>query len=107
MQRKSIQSRQNRVYRGLNDHLDLEGGHWQNGGQYSDRSSDQSFVSAKYNSFEDGQRDMFYDAGSQAGMDLAKPLSGLAGILKTQEVFKLYNMGESFGSGKYGIIKLV
>lgn len=40
-------------------------------------------------------------------MDLAKPLSGLAGILKTQEVFKLYNMGESFGSGKYGIIKLV
>ena len=68
---------------GLNDHLDLEGGTWQNGGNYSDRSSEASFVSAKYNSFEDGTRDMFYEMGSQAGMEHAKPLSGLAGILKT------------------------
>ena len=64
MQRKSIQHRQNRITRGLNDHLDLEGGHWENAGQNSDRSSEASFVSAKYNSFEDGTRDMFYDVGS-------------------------------------------
>ena len=42
-------------------------------------------------------------AGSMAG----QPLSALAGILKTKEVLYLYNAGESFGSGKYGIIKLV
>ena len=35
------------------------------------------------------------------------PLSGLAGILKTKEVMHYYNAGESFGGGKYGIIKLV
>lgn len=38
---------------------------------------------------------------------MRQPLSGLAGILKTKEVYHLYNAGESFGSGKYGIIKLV
>lgn len=47
---------------------------------------------------------MFYDNASQAS---GTPLSGLAGILKTKEVYHLYNTGKSFGSGKYGIIKLV
>ena len=48
---------------------------------------------------------MFYEETSQ--MELATPLSGLAGILKTKEVYHLYNAGESFGSGKFGIMKLV
>ena len=64
MQKKQLYHRQVRVNRGLNDHLDLENGYWQNGGQDSDRSSEASFVSAKYNSLEDGTRDMFYDVGS-------------------------------------------
>ena len=50
---------------------------------------------------------MFYDRLSQEGSMAGKPLSGLAGILKAKEVVQLYNMGDSFGSGKYGIIKLV
>jgi len=83
----------------------LENGRWQAGDNFSDRSSDASFVSAKFHSFEDGARDMFYEETSQ--MELATPLSGLAGILKTKEVYHLYNAGESFGSGKFGIMKLV
>ena len=53
---------------------------------------------------------MFHDNMSHAtGPNYAanNPLSGLAGILKTKEVMHFYNAGESFGSGKYGIIKLV
>ena len=103
---KKLYHKQVRINRGLNDHLDLENGHWQTRCHFSDRSSEASFVSAKYNSFEDGDKDIFYDAGSQAGNE-RQPLSGLAGILKTAEVFKFYNLGDSFGSGKYGIIKIV
>ena len=29
------------------------------------------------------------------------------GILRTKEVSRMFNIGDSFGSGKYGIIKLV
>lgn len=50
---------------------------------------------------------MFYDNESQGSKRILKPLSGLAGILKTKEVYHLYNTGDSFGSGKFGIIKLV
>ena len=49
---------------------------------------------------------MFYDNTSQAS-HFRQPLSGMAGILKTKEVYHLYNTGENFGSGKFGIIKLV
>ena len=31
----------------------------------------------------------------------------MSGILKTKEISRLFNIGDSFGSGKYGIIKLV
>ena len=31
----------------------------------------------------------------------------MEGILKTKEVSQTYNIGDNFGSGKYGIIKLV
>ena len=90
--------------RGLNDPYTLvENGYWQAGHQ-SDRSSDQSFVSAQFHS---GDRDIFFDNGSQSDAQIQKPISGLAGILKTKDVQYLFNTGESFGSGKYGIIKLV
>lgn len=91
---------------GVGDHLDLENGRWQ-ACDFSDKSSDASFQSAKFHSFMDGQNDMFYDNVSQGSIRMRQPLSGLAGILKTKEVYHLYNAGESFGSGKYGIIKLV
>ena len=34
-------------------------------------------------------------------------LGRLKGILKTKEVAKLFKIGDSFGSGRYGILKLV
>ena len=55
---------------GLGHHVDLDNGHWQFGAE-SERSSDASFVSAKFHSFEDGGRDMFYDNLSQAAADSA------------------------------------
>ena len=63
-------------------------------------------MSAKFHSFDNGIRDMFYENAGQAS-HYGKPIYGLSGILKTKEVYHLYNMGESFGSGKFGIIKLV
>ncbi len=90
--------------------MDLEAGRWQAAGDnFSDRSSDASFVSAKFHSFDvdDERNNMFYDNNASMKDDRSTPLSSLAGILKTKEVFHLYNVGESFGSGKYGIIKLV
>ena len=72
--------------RGLNNHVDLERGYWQQPGNYSQRSSEASFVSAKFHSFEEDQRDMFYDRMSQEGSMVGKPLSGLAGILKAKDV---------------------
>ena len=44
-------------------HPDLENGQWRayNDG---DLSSDQSFVSAQFHSFEDGTKDMFYERDS-------------------------------------------
>ena len=87
-------------------HPDLENGQWR-ACNYDDLSSDNSFVSAKYHSYEDGTRDMFYERDSQSSQRALVPLSGLAGILKTKEVYHLYSAGDSFGSGKFGIIKLV
>ena len=34
-------------------------------------------------------------------------LGRMKGILKTKEVEKLFQIGDSFGSGKYGILKIV
>ena len=34
-------------------------------------------------------------------------MTHMSGILKTKEIHKLFNIGDSFGSGRYGIIKLV
>ena len=34
-------------------------------------------------------------------------MSGFEGVLKAKEVYKLYNIGENFGSGANGIVKLV
>ena len=36
-----------------------------------------------------------------------KAYENMEGILRTKEVSRLFNIGDSFGSGKYGIIKLV
>jgi serine/threonine protein kinase len=87
--------------------VDLENGRWQAAAEanFSDKSSDASFVSAKFHSFDEDRNMMFYGDTSQRDMPI--PLNALSGILKSKEVFHLYNVGESFGSGKYGIIKLV
>ena len=66
------------------EHPDLEQGQWRACNNIDDRSSDASFVSAKFHSFEDGRQDMFYEIDNMGSK--MKPLSGLAGILKTKEV---------------------
>ena len=70
VQRKQIQmnkrltQQQARINMGAAHHLDLENGHWQ-ACDFSDKSSDASFQSAKFHSFMDGQQDIFYDNVSQ------------------------------------------
>lgn len=77
------------------DHFNFDDGRWANQG---DTSTEFSFHSAEFNSFAEVPGTHPYDHGL---------LGRIKGILKTKEVHRLFNFGDSFGSGKYGIIKLV
>ena len=83
-------------------HLDFDEGKWEVQMRASDSSaSEHSFISsAAFNDSFHNRAPLFKTTGSQA-------YEHMDGILRTKEVSRMFNIGDGFGSGKYGIIKLV